>query len=278
MDYYEVKFSFEKDVEQWQKDLLKDDLLSIGFDSFVDDENYFLAYCPKKDFEREKISVLVSNNNITDKTKIEINFILDQDWNSTWEETAPSVEFQDFCIVRKENNPKPSGVKYDIIINPKMSFGSANHQTTAMIINLMKDIEMKEKDVMDMGCGTAVLAILAKKMGAKYVEAIDNDDWAYNNAKENISKNNVDVNVFLGGSEKISNRKFDVFIANINLNILLDNINEYVKHIKDKGVMIMSGFYEEDIDTLTKILEKNNIYLKHKTIKDNWAAIILEKR
>jgi ribosomal protein L11 methyltransferase len=279
MNYYEIEFSFNESISQWEIDLLKDSLLSVGFDSFMDNEqdNGFKGYCPEKDFNKDKTQYLIDNAFSKEKVKTKTNLILDQDWNSEWEKDVPSVKFGDFCMVRPESKPQDKRVRYDIIINPRQSFGTATHPTTAMIIEILSTIEVKGKSVMDMGCGTGVLGILCKKMGAIYVESIDNDKWAYENAVDNAQKNDVDILLKEGGSEKISKDKlFDIFIANINLNILLDNIPQYVKHIKKGGMMIMSGFYKEDIDTLLQAVKPYNLSLSYSTQKDNWAAIIIK--
>lgn len=279
MNYYEIEFSFNESISQWEIDLLKDSLLSVGFDSFMDNEqdNGFKGYCPEKDFNKDKTQYLIDNAFSKEKVKTKTNLILDQDWNSEWEKDVPSVKFGDFCMVRPESKPQDKRVRYDIIINPRQSFGTATHPTTAMIIEILSKIEVKGKSVMDMGCGTGVLGILCKKMGAICVESIDNDKWAYENAVDNAQKNDVDILLKEGGSEKISKDKlFDIFIANINLNILLDNIPQYVKHIKKGGMMIMSGFYKEDIDTLLQAVKPYNLSLSYSTQKDNWAAIIIK--
>lgn len=283
MNYYEVDFSFDKSVGQWQADLLKDDLLCIGFDSFVDSEQEknvdFKGYCPQKDFKEEKLNNLLSEDKLKDSIKeLTITLIVDKDWNEEWEKDVPSVKIKDFCFIHAPYKPHDDTVRYDLVISPKQSFGTANHPTTALIIEYLSEIEVKDKTVMDMGCGTGVLGILCKKMRASYVESIDNDPWAYNNSKDNINLNQVnDIVLKQGGSEMISkDQLFDLFIANINLNILLDNISQYAKHLKPNGLLLMSGFYKEDIDTLLASVKQYNLSLKSYKEKDNWVAVILQ--
>ena len=282
MNYYKVVFSLNARHKGFAVDILKNDLLQIGFESFVDiRDNIFEAYCPENSLCEENIQKIIDTSDYIDKkeVKYDIVFIEDRNWNQLWEETSPSVVFGNFCHIRKENQPTEK-VKYDIIINPEQSFGTANHQTTAMIISYMSVIgdNMKGKFVMDMGCGTAVLGILAKKMGAGYVECIDIDTWAYNNALSNAEKNSADIVVKLGGSECISKDvRFDIFMANINLNILIDNKQSYTSAVKDGGLLILSGFFDDDTAEIIEEYEQQGMSFYHKEIKDGWALLVLKK-
>ena len=280
MDYYQVNFFLSNKVKYFEVDLLKNDLAQAGFDSFVDIlDNNFEAYCPSEVFSQDNIQIVINNSLLSDKDSVRysIKFIKDENWNKTWEETSPSVQFGNFCNIRKSNQSYKQ-VTYDIIINPEQSFGTANHPTTAMIIEYLSTIDMKGKNVMDMGCGTAVLGILCKKMGADYVECVDIDKWAYNNAISNTQSNNVDICVKLGSSEEMSaNHIFDVFLANINLNILLENIPFYALKIKTGGLLILSGFFEDDINELENTTKQYNLTFYHKVTKNNWALLVLKK-
>ena len=217
----------------WIADVFKDSLISLGFDSFVDTQNGFEAYCSEENYCLDKVKQ-IAQENLSFVQGLEISYLEEKieqkDWNAEWEKDYPSVVFGDFCVVRPEFNPKQEGIKYDIIINPKMSFGTAHHQTTSLIINFISQEDIAGKRVMDMGCGTGVFAILAMKMGASYAKAIDIDIWAAENAKENAKKNFVEVDVFLGDANLLDeNEKFDVFFANINRNILLADMETYSK-------------------------------------------------
>ncbi|MDY6381206.1 MAG: 50S ribosomal protein L11 methyltransferase, partial [Bacteroidales bacterium] len=232
MNYIKVNFSLSNETE-WKVDLFKDSLLQVGFDSFVDTDEGFEAYAPEPDFKQDIIQEIIKQSALENKenVKYNIDFIADQNWNYVWEQTSPCVNIRGLCLIRKSSQEKQNTL-YDIIINPKQSFGTATHPTTYMIIEYLLSLDMNNKSVMDMGCGTGVLGILSKKMGAKYVEAIDIDSWAKENTEENAYENNVVLNIKQGGAEVISNDKcFDIFIANINLNILKDNIPIYTKYI-----------------------------------------------
>lgn len=279
MNYIKVNFSLSNETE-WKVDLFKDSLLQVGFDSFVDTDEGFEAYAPEPDFKQDIIQEIIKQSALENKenVKYNIDFIADQNWNYVWEQTSPCVNIRGLCLIRKSSQEKQNTL-YDIIINPKQSFGTATHPTTYMIIEYLLSLNMNNKYVMDMGCGTGVLGILSKKMGAKYVEAIDIDSWAKENTEENAYENNVVLNIKQGGAEVISNDKcFDIFIANINLNILKDNIPIYTKYINKGGSLILSGFYQEDIKELLDNVLILGYKLKTSLTKDNWALVVLEKQ
>ncbi|MDY6423544.1 MAG: 50S ribosomal protein L11 methyltransferase [Synergistales bacterium] len=279
MNYIKVNFSLSNETE-WKVDLFKDSLLQVGFDSFVDTDEGFEAYAPEPDFKQDIIQEIIKQSALENKenVKYNIDFIADQNWNYVWEQTSPCVNIRGLCLIRKSSQEKQNTL-YDIIINPKQSFGTATHPTTYMIIEYLLSLDMNNKSVMDMGCGTGVLGILSKKMGAKYVEAIDIDSWAKENTEENAYENNVVLNIKQGGAEVISNDKcFDIFIANINLNILKDNIPIYTKYINKGGSLILSGFYQEDIKELLDNVLILGYKLKTSLTKDNWALVVLEKQ
>lgn len=279
MNYIRVNFSLSNETE-WKVDLFKDSLLQVGFDSFVDTDEGFEAYAPEPDFKQDIIQEIIKQSALENKENVKYNtdFIADQNWNYVWEQTSPCVNIRGLCLIRKSSQEKQNTL-YDIIINPKQSFGTATHPTTYMIIEYLLSLDMNNKYVMDMGCGTGVLGILSKKMGAKYVEAIDIDSWAKENTEENAYDNNVVLNIKQGGAEVISNDKcFDIFIANINLNILKDNIPIYTKYINKGGSLILSGFYQEDIKELLDNVLILGYKLKTSLTKDNWALVVLEKQ
>lgn len=279
MNYIKVNFSLSNETE-WKVDLFKDSLLQVGFDSFVDTDEGFEAYAPEPDFKQDIIQEIIKQSALENKenVKYNIDFIADQNWNYVWEQTSPCVNIRGLCLIRKSSQEKQNTL-YDIIINPKQSFGTATHPTTYMIIEYLLSLDMNNKYVMDMGCGTGVLGILSKKMGAKYVEAIDIDSWAKENTEENAYENNVVLNIKQGGAEVISNDKcFDIFIANINLNILKDNIPIYTKYINKGGSLILSGFYQEDVKELLDNALILGYKLKTSLTKDNWALVVLEKQ
>lgn len=261
-------------------DVLQSELCDIGFESFLDKEDGFFAYCQKDIFNQNELDSILdtfkSNNPSVDFTYV-IKEIEQQDWNKEWEKSYEAVLVDDYCYVRASFHPPMNSVKYDIEISPKMSFGTAHHPTTYQIIQLLKDEDLVGKDVMDMGTGTGVLAILSKLKGARVVDAIDNDEWAFENAKENVLRNNVDVNVSLGDAKMLT-MTYDLFIANINRNILLQDMPLYSKHIREGGFLILSGFYNNDVEILEKSANGNNLELITHIAKENWAALRFIKK
>ncbi|MBO5964209.1 MAG: 50S ribosomal protein L11 methyltransferase [Bacteroidales bacterium] len=283
-----IKLSVHLSVENkwteeffWVSDIFKDALIGCGYDSFVDIEDGFEAYCPQDVFSQNKLEEILKEE-LGFVTSLEAKFdfeeIEQRDWNAEWEKNYPSVLFPGFCVVRPPFNPLNDEVQYDIVIEPKMSFGTAHHQTTSLIIECLAHENVKGKRLMDMGCGTGVLAILAAKMGAIDCMAVDNDTWAAENAKENVERKNVDVKVLLGDSSVLNpNEKYDVFIANINRNILLDNMPIYAQSINVGGVLFLSGFYENDVPILENKCKEYGLLLDKVATKDNWAAMRLIK-
>ncbi|MDD2487873.1 MAG: 50S ribosomal protein L11 methyltransferase [Bacteroidales bacterium] len=277
MKYIEVEFCLEP--LQIYSEILQSDLCDIGFESFMDTFEGFLAYCQEGLYSEKEFKLLIArfielNPEVDISTKIKE--IEQQDWNAEWEKSYPAVLINDFCYVHASFHEPIKEVEYNIEISPKMSFGTAHHPTTFQIIQLLQNEDVRGKDVMDMGSGTGVLAILTKMKGASYVEAIDNDEWAFNNAKENIDRNNSEIVVRYGDADLLD-RDYDIFIANINRNILLQDISKYANHIRKNGVLFLSGFYTNDVDMLVEEAGKYGFDLDIQLSKENWAALRLIK-
>ncbi|MFA6806945.1 MAG: 50S ribosomal protein L11 methyltransferase [Bacteroidales bacterium] len=278
MKYIEIEFSL-KPLEMYSE-ILQSDLCDIGFESFQDTNEGFLAYCQEGLFNQMKLNALIErfivlNPDVDMSTKTKE--IEQQDWNAEWEKSYPAVLINNYCYVHANFHQPLEEVEYNIEISPKMSFGTAHHPTTFQIIELLENENLVGKDLMDMGSGTGVLAILAKMKGAAYVEAIDNDEWAFKNALENVEANKFDVRVRYGDSGLLD-RDYDVFIANINRNILLQDLKKYSQHIKSGGVLFLSGFYIEDISILMDEALKYGFSLDNQISKENWAALRLIKK
>lgn len=277
MKYIEVEFCLEP--LQMYSEILQSDLCDIGFESFMDTFEGFLAYCQQELYSEKELKHLIArfielNPEVDISTKV--NEIEQQDWNAEWEKSYPAVLINDFCYVHASFHEPIKEVEYNIEISPKMSFGTAHHPTTFQIIQLLQNEDIRAKDVMDMGSGTGVLAILAKMKGASYVEAIDNDEWAFNNAKENVERNHSEIVVRYGDADLLD-RDYDIFIANINRNILLQDISKYANHIRKNGVLFLSGFYTNDVDMLVEEAGKYGFELDNQLTKENWAALRLIK-
>ena len=249
-----------------------------GFESFVENPDGFLGYIPANKFSKETFHSLDIFQNKEIKINYSLHTIPDQNWNEVWESNFEPVLIGNDCYIRAPFHPAIEGIKYEIIIEPKMSFGTGHHETTHMMAQLLLEMDVKSKTLLDMGCGTGILAILAAKMGANNITAIDNDEWAYNNTKENIIKNNTpDIEVLSGDATLLSVQKFDIILANINRNILLNDIPAYSKAINNNGIMALSGFYHDDLGAIIHHAEQYEFkYLSCQTM-NNWCASLFQK-
>nr|MCR5014726.1 50S ribosomal protein L11 methyltransferase [Bacteroidales bacterium] len=197
----------------------------------------------------------------------------DKDWNEVWEASYQPVVVNERCRVRAPFHDPDPNYEFDLVIEPKMSFGTANHETTAQIITLMLETDFKGKEVLDMGSGTAVLAILAKKLGAGDTVAIDNDEWAYKNAFTNVALNGIDdIKIVLGDAKAIGDRQFDVVLANINRNILLRDMHHYVDAMRPGARIFFSGFYTEDLDSIRAEATRLGLRYARHLARNNWVA------
>lgn len=248
-----------------------------GFESFVETEEGVTAYIQKEEYNEtilEDIHVLTSEEFEITYTSEEIE---QTNWNEEWEKNFNPIVVDDKCSVRAPFHEKPN-TDFDIIIEPKMSFGTGHHETTHMMIQHILKNEFADKSVLDMGCGTGVLAILAEMKGAKPIDAIDYDNWCYLNSLENVERNNAKhITVLEGDANLLPGRHYDIVIANINRNILLNDLKTYTDTLNANGIMFLSGFYNDDIPIIEA--ECNKYGLKHvETLeRNNWVALKFEK-
>lgn len=274
MEYTEVKIRVEQDSEH--REIITALLADIGFESFSEDSDFLIGYIPSKLFDYEEIENIFSSFFYDSQYEFSYKAIAEENWNAVWESNYPPVIIDNIVSIRAPFHSAPDGVQYHIIIEPKMSFGTAHHSTTAQIISLMLNIDFTDKIIMDMGCGTSVLAILASMKGAKWVDAVDNDEWAYNNSVENVKRNHIEnINVSLSDANFLDNsklEKYDIFIANINRNILLNDMDRYVKTIKPKGLLLMSGFYDVDLEIISKKAAELGMKFVDKQVSNDWCA------
>ncbi|MBQ2907217.1 MAG: 50S ribosomal protein L11 methyltransferase [Bacteroidales bacterium] len=276
MNYYACSFS--NPDNEVLKDMFMELLGTIGFDSFMDTDDGFEAYCQESALDETELDEILRMEQFANVSLLKKELIPDQDWNATWEASYDPVIINDLCRIRAPFHKVEGTYKYDLVIEPKMSFGTAHHETTSQIIELMLQSEFSGLNVLDMGSGTGVLAILAKKLGSAITVAIDNDEWAYRNALDNIRLNDEnEIVVELGDATSLNDRQFDVILANINRNILLRDMKEYVKSLVENGRIFFSGFYEEDLVLITKEAEHLGLkYVNHVT-KNNWTAAVFVK-
>lgn len=267
-----LEFTFTTPTSDIQHDMLITMLGDLGFDSFMDDDLGLKAYCSEEHRDDQAVEELLRMDAFMGVRLLGVEEMPDKDWNELWEASYQPVVVNDRCRVRAPfHEPDPS-FEFDLVIEPKMSFGTANHETTAQIITLMLETEFQGKEVLDMGSGTAVLAILAKKLGAARTVAIDNDEWAYRNAFTNCELNGVgDIEIVLGDAAAIHG-EYDVVLANINRNILLRDMHCYVDAMRPQSHIFFSGFYTEDLPFIREEAERLGLrYLRH-LARNNWVA------
>lgn len=276
MDY--IEFEAEISPIDIGREVLIAQLSEIEFESFVETEKGLQAYIQEQLFDKEKLAQLSILNNQEFSISYVVKKIENQNWNKTWEENFEPINIEDTCYIRATFHNKIESFKYDIIIEPKMSFGTGHHQTTYLMAKRILTLNLTNKKVLDMGCGTAVLAILSKLKNANYVEAIDIDQWAYENSLENIRNNNCEsIVVKQGGAELLSNTKFDAVYANINRNILLQDMKHYANNLVEKGSLLLSGFFKSDVDVLIQEATKNKLTLTFSESKNDWTLLHLIK-
>ncbi|MEN8225135.1 MAG: 50S ribosomal protein L11 methyltransferase [Bacteroidota bacterium] len=271
--FFEVKLGLDAGGED--KDILIARLSDLGFDGFLEEEDHLLAYCEKDERTANSMKSVLASQGIS---LIDIREIADENWNASWESAYEPVTISKDLIVRAPFHEAGKDFEYDIIIEPRMSFGTAHHETTAMMLEIILHLEMAGRAVLDMGSGTGVLAILAFKKGAGEIVAIDNDEWAFQNALDNIQLNDANtIKVELGDAGTISSRLFDIIIANINRNILLKDIPEYTRALNKNGTLILSGFYDEDLEVITDKCSSCGLSFISKNMTNRWTAAVFTK-
>jgi ribosomal protein L11 methyltransferase len=273
MNYYELVFTLIE-AEDYQQDLLINDLADIGFDTFENSEFGFKAYISEADFNKQFLDERLAEYYPQFNFSYEINLIPQQNWNEVWESNFEPIQIRNKVWVRATFHEAKPEIPYEIVIDPKMAFGTGHHETTSMMMDSMLDVDFVGKKVLDMGCGTGILAILAEKLGAIDIAAVDNDLACYDSTIENMQLNNCNyIRVFCGSKEVIPIERFDIALANINRNILLDQVDRYAWVLKTGGELYLSGFYETpDLDIIKDEASKYGLsYVSHKKTKD-WVA------
>lgn len=274
MKYIEIEFTC-KVIEDWQQDLLINDLAAIGFDTFEESDKGFNAFIPEPNFDLASLETLLTQLPVGTEISYIVKNIPQQNWNKVWEENFQPLIVVDKCYVRATfHESRVDDYPLEIIIDPKMAFGTGHHQTTSLMMEYLLEEKMDSRLVLDMGCGTGILGILALKLGAKQVVAIDNDPVCCESTLENSKLNNVEkISVLLGDSTAIPKADYTLIIANINRNILLSQLEHYAKSLNQGGILLMSGFYEgEDLELLKVHAKSFGLEYLNCKVRDHWAA------
>lgn len=254
-------------------EILIAELGETPFESFIETEDGISAYIQKQYWTED----ILNDIQILDSEEFKISYTFEEieqvNWNEEWEKNFEPIEVDNTCYVRAPFHEKKD-VKYDIVIEPKMSFGTGHHETTFMMIQHLLDMELDGKKTLDMGCGTAILAILAEMKGAQPIDAIDIDNWCYLNSIENAERNNCHhITVYEGDAELLKGKSYDVIIANINRNILLNDMQQYVDCLNKGSVLLLSGFYEEDIPAIDASCTERGLTFEKKLQRNNWVSL-----
>lgn len=254
-------------------EILLAQLGETAFESFVETETGLEAYVQKELWNDAILNDVAILNNPEFKITFEYKEIEQVNWNEAWETHFEPIDVDETCHVRAPFHPK-TAAQYDILIEPKMSFGTGHHETTHMMIQHLLATDVAGKKTLDMGCGTAILAILAEMKGAKPIDAIDIDNWCYLNSIENAERNNcTNISVYEGDAALLKNKKYDIIIANINRNILLNDMQTYANCLEKDGILFLSGFYTEDIAVIDTCCEAHNLKLENQLERNNWVAL-----
>lgn len=268
-----IEYSFEIKPLQPASDILIAELGEAGFESFLENDEGILAYIQKEDWQEDILDSIEILNNDQFASTYTFKEIAQENWNETWERNFRPIQIDCQCAVRAPFHQK-SDVAYDIVIEPKMSFGTGHHETTHMMLQFILEHDFNGKSVLDMGSGTGVLAILAAMKGAAQIDAIDIDNWCYLNAKENVARNDCShINVYEGDSSLLGNRKYDVILANINRNILVADMAAYAQNLRKNGTLFVSGFYVDDLPIISEKGAESGLQLVKNLEKNRWVAV-----
>ena len=271
-----LEFNFKIFPPQPWNEILMAELIEIGFDSFTEEHEGILGYIQKDLFNENQLKEINLFKNDEVKISYKYQEMPNINWNEEWEKNFSPINVENQVSIRAEFHENQN-LPHEIIIQPKMSFGTGHHATTYLMIQQMLDLDFQNKAVLDMGCGTSVLAIFAKQKGAGKTVAIDIDEWSVENSVENAERNGVELEVSQGTAENLGKEKFDIILANINRNILISDIPTYVSVLNDGGQLLLSGLCFFDVDDILEVCTQQNLTLKKKLQREEWVSLLLEK-
>lgn len=278
MDNIYIEYNFNIQPKEPATEILIAELGNLNFESFVENEDGLTAYIQKNDWFESILEDVFILNSSEFEISYESKEVAQTNWNAEWEKNFTPIVVDDLVSIRAPFHENPN-LPYDIVIEPKMSFGTGHHETTFMMVQHLTNLDLEGKTVLDMGCGTGILAIFAEMRGATKLDAIDIDEWCYENSIENVERNNCkNIAVYKGDASLLVNKHYDIIIANINRNILLNDIKTYSENLNNNGTLLLSGFYKEDIELIENECNRNNLFFKNQIERNNWVALKFEKR
>ena len=273
MDNIYISYTFKVSPKEPATEILIAELGEVGFESFVENEEGVEAFIQKNDWNAQVLDDIYVLKSGEFQISFEMREIEQTNWNIEWEKNFNPIQVDGLVSIRAPFHENPN-LKYDIVIEPKMSFGTGHHETTHMMVQHLLDLNVAGKKVLDIGCGTGILAIFAEMKGAKPIDAIDIDNWCYQNSLENVERNNCKhIAVYEGDASLLKNKKYEVIIANINRNILLNDMHIYASCLSENGVILLSGFYKEDIPVIDAEVSKYGLKLDKQIERNNWVAL-----
>ena len=267
-----IEYDFTVSPLEMGSEILIAELAEVGFDSFVDTPTGIKAYISKDSWNEQILEDIYLLGNPEFTISYQITEIEQVNWNEEWEKNFSPIVVEDLCTVRANFHPAPN-TPYDIVITPKMSFGTGHHETTYMMLQQLLSLSLESMKVLDMGCGTGILAIMAALRGARDITAIDIDPWCVENASENVQQNDCSfITIKEGDVSLIAGEHYNLILANINRNILLSDIPAYAQTLLPKGLLLVSGFYEEDLAAIKeKCQEVGLTYISH-IERNRWVS------
>ncbi len=275
MDFIELTVEAPRELA----DILVAELAEVGFDTFEDNDDGFCAYTTEEAFNPDAVAEIMSRYEGQGALSHSHRIITRQNWNAEWEKNFQPLVIADRVSVRAPFHPAPAGVDYDIVIMPRMSFGTGHHETTALMLENQLGVNHKGMRVLDMGTGTGILAIMAEMLGARQVLAVDTEPWTVENARDNAAENQCHaIECRLGGVETLADEApFDLILANINRNVLLEDMHEYARLLPSGRPILFSGFYEEDLAMITAEAARCGLrYQRHRTLR-SWVSALFDK-
>ncbi len=273
MNFTYIAYHFTVEPKELGTEILIAQLGELPFESFEETDSGCIAYIQKA----LEIPNMLDDVYVLKSSEFKISYTFEEieqvNWNEEWEKNFDPIDVDGTCHVRAPFHKK-TNAEFDIIIEPKMSFGTGHHETTHMMIQHLLEMNCTNLKTLDMGCGTAILAILAEMKGAKPIDAIDIDNWCYQNSIENAQRNNcTQISVFEGDASLLKNKKYDLIIANINRNILLNDMQTYADALNKKGILLLSGFYDEDVSIINQSCEEKGMTFVKKIQRNNWVSL-----